>query len=434
MDRLSALDALWLDAETSGPPIAIGSVAVLDGPARSVDEVREHVRARLVLLPRFRQRLSPDPLTLRHAAWVDCEPDLAHHVRARRIGPRRVDLDHAVSAIMEEPLARDRPLWDLQVLRGLDDDRWALVWRMHHAVADGEGASMLLGNLYDLRRSGGPTMTDALRQAPARATRSAGGSSPVGVVTDTAKALPRTARSMLDLAPRTPSPLTGEVSAERAWRSAQVPLADARAAGKALGATVNDIVVTAVTTGFRDLLLGRGAEPERSLRAVVPVSLRTPGDDQADNQVAMISAELPVTAADVAGRLAAVRDSTGRGKASAVPQLLGAFWSLVDRLVPAGVQELVVERATPLSRAFVDTLITNVPGPAFPLFFAGRRAHASYPIIPVDGALRVTVGVVSYDGMLNIGVTTDATNVPDSDVLLSGIRRGFEELQVLAEV
>lgn len=433
MDRLSALDALWLDAEASGPPIAIGSVAVLDGPAMSVDEVREHLRGRLVLLPRFRQRLQPDPLTLRHAAWVDCEPDLDHHVRARRVGPRRLDLDHAVSAIMERPLDRDRPLWDLHVLRGLDDDRWALVWRMHHAVADGEGASMLLGNLYDLRRSGGPTMTEALRQAPARSTADSGGSSPVGIVADTAKALPRTARTMLDLTPRTPSDLTGEVSPERAWRSAQVPLADARSAGKALGATVNDIVVTAVTTGFRDLLLGRGLDPERSLRAVVPVSLRTPGDDHADNQVAMISAELPVSVADVADRLAAVRDSTGRGKSSAVPQLMGAFWSVVDRLVPAGLQERVVERATPLSRAFVDTLITNVPGPAFPLFFAGHRAHASYPIIPVDGALRVTVGVVSYDGMLNLGMTADAANVPDLEVLVAGTRRGFEELQVLAE-
>ena len=385
-------------------------------------------------MPRMQQRLERDPLALRHARWVDRAPDLRHHVWSRRIGPDRADLDAAVSSIMESPLDHGLPLWDLHVLRGLAEERWVLVWRMHHAMADGEGASMLLGHVYDVRRDGGSTMAQLLAHQPARTggTGTDGPHSALESVARTARTLPPTARSVLDLVPLAPTELTGGVSSQRSWTSARIPLADARHAARSLEVTINDIVVTAVTGGFRDLLLGRGRLPGRSLRAVVPVSLRTPGDDRSDNQVSMISAGLPVGEPDLRARLARVHASTSRGKASLVPQLMGAVFGVIDRIVPAGLQEAAVDRMAPLSRLFVDTLVTNVPGPTIPLFFAGHEVRASYPIIPIDSRLRVTVGVVSYAGHLHLGVTADAVHVPDAAVLTAGIRRGFDQLRELA--
>ncbi len=447
MERLSALDALWLEADRAAAPLTIGSVMILDGPGPGVAAIRSLIAERLPRMPRLRQRIEVDPTGLRQRAWVDAAPDLHQHVIAAALSTAPGALDRAVSHILQSPLALDRPLWDLHVLHRRDG-RWVLVWRLHHAMADGEGSAMLLGHLYDLRPDGGPTMTEVLRSAPARNGGTGTGVPAVNpsatdladrlwtqplarlgaLTTSGARALLPTVRSARELAPGLPGPLSGAVSDSRHWRSATVPLDVARRASKALGATVNDIVVTAVTSGFRAWLLATGHQPDHALRAVVPVSMRIPGDEQADNQVAMFVTGLPVGTADPRRRLDQVRAANQDGKASLVPKVMESFWVAVDRVVPAAVQELVVAGSGRLTGAFVDTLITNVPGPAFTLYVAGSRTLASYPIIPIGAHLRITVGVVSYDATLHIGLTTDAEHIPDPDGLIAAIRMGFDEL------
>jgi hypothetical protein len=164
MSRLSSSDAFWMNAEPDGAPFAIGALVVLDGPAPSLAEMRELVTGRLVNAERMRQRLQTDPMRLRHPEWVHADPDMDHHVREVTLPTPGDDtqVEQAVSQILASPMDYDRPLWDLTMLTGLRQDRWAIVSRLHHTVADGHGALMLTGRLIDADPAGTTSLTDAL--------------------------------------------------------------------------------------------------------------------------------------------------------------------------------------------------------------------------------------------------------------------------------
>jgi hypothetical protein len=254
MDRLHALDAAFLELEEPGPPLSVGVAARLDGPCPPVSAVRALVSERLPGMHRLAQRVVSDPTGVRRPAWVDVpDLDLAEHVRAVR-APRG-DLDRVVGLAMEHQLPLDRPLWDLAVVRGLPGDEWALVWRVHHTIADGVGAMILLGHAFDLHPDGGGTLADAVLAAgspvvpragtapiePDGATRrphrSLAGTAVAAVesaVTGLARAvghLPTTAtaaaRAAADAAPRPPADLTGPLSGRRRWVSVTGRVSDA---------------------------------------------------------------------------------------------------------------------------------------------------------------------------------------------------------------
>lgn len=473
-DRLHALDLVWLEMQGQGPPIAIGTVAVAQGTAPSDDEVLAMVADRLDRMPRLHQDLDDRGLGLRRPVWVEAEysnlPAHLHHVDASPYGAHP-GLDDAVGHIMEQQLPPDRPLWDMWVVGGLPD-RWALVWRVHHTIADGVGTMILLGHGFDCAPDGGQTLADAILQGPGTGTGTRGGArvvapgvpdppgapgaagapasghglSPMVVASDVGHrlgqaldalhgAVPHVLPAVTALLPHPPSPLAGPVGPGRVWASADIALTEVRATGRTLGATVNDVVLACVTGGFRELLLHRGEPVEgRVVRNLIPVSLRPPGDDSAQNRISGMLGHLPVGIADPVDRLAAVRAAVAHGRGAGTPALASALVGLVDRTVPAAVQDLAVGAVGRSAPAwFMDTLTTNVPGPQFPVYLCGRHVLAMYPLIPVAGHTCITTGIFSYDGTLNIGVTGDASQAGDIDVLARGISRASAELAELAE-
>lgn len=440
---MRALDAVWLEMEGHGPPIAIGTVAVADGPAPGDDDLLAMLAERLPAMPRLHQEPAPGRVGLRRATWVEAEQlDLTTHLH--RVSPTgrgdRAGLDAVVGGIMETRLPDGRPLWDLWIVDGLEEDRFAVVWRVHHSIADGLGALSLLGGGFDLGPEGGRTLADAVAEAGSAATAARRAAAPqgrLGALRAAARASVAVAGALPGAAvtarPRLPGPLTGPVGPHRRWASVDVPLAEVKAVGRAAGATVNDVVLAAVAGGFRDLLHRRG-QPVRGrvVRNLVPVSVRSGGDAGPDNQVSALFAHLPVGLADPRERLAAVVATAGTLKRARAPVIGSALLGVLDRAAPSRVQDLLVATAGVVGPAwFFDTLTTNVPGPQFPVWFCGRRVHAMYPVIPVAGRTRITTGVFSYDGTLNVGVTGDGDHAGDVRVLADGIRTAVQELSGL---
>jgi diacylglycerol O-acyltransferase len=452
--RLHAIDLVWLEMQGDGPPIAIGTIAVAEGSAPSDAEVLAMVAHRVDRMPRLHQGLTDPGVGLRRPEWVEAEDlNLAahlHRVDASESGALP-GLDAAVGHIMEQALPADQPLWDMWVVEGLED-RWALVWRVHHTIADGVGALLLLGHGFDLEPDGGPTLADAILagsdrqmsadvEAPRTGALGVTGPNPVALANDVGRsvghalgalrgAVPHVIPAVTALIPRPPSPLAGRVGPRRVWVSVDLPLAEIKSTGRALGATVNDVVLACVAGGFRDLLVHRG-EPVsgRVVRNLVPVSMRPPGDDSAQNRISGMLGHLPVGIADPVDRLAEVRAGVAHGREAGTPAFAAALLGLVDRAVPAAVQDVAVGALGRSAPAwFMDTLTTNVPGPQFPVYLCGRHVLAMYPLIPVAGHTCITTGIFSYDGTLNIGVTGDADQAGDVGVLARGISRAAAEL------
>ena len=450
MDRLSSTDASFLDIEQSGPSVAVGAAIEVQGPPPTLAELREFVASRLPTMPRFSERVVSSRTMVRSSKWISCEPDLTHHITRVELDPGST-IDEAVSELMMVPMDRHRPLWDATMLTGHSDEQWTCVFRLHHSIADGQGAVILLGRMIDIAAEGGMTLADAIEAMSFRAEEASDGDVEThswldSVTTRAAKAIdsgfeqagsfistyPDTVRTLMELAPRPPSDLTGMVSSKRRWVSGTYSLADLKVARKAFkGVTINDMVLSSVAVGFRRLLESRGQDPTgRTVRAVMPVSLRK--DMSSNNQVSVLPAPLPVGQIDPVKRMRSIREATEHGKRSKAPLILDRVIKGLELVTPASVADFVVSKAGVGTQLIGETLVTNVPGPFVPLYFMGSQILGSLPIIPIEGSMRIIVGVTSYCGDLNIGVTGDGLYAPDVDVLLAGILAGFDELVTLA--
>jgi diacylglycerol O-acyltransferase len=445
MDRLSSMDAAFLDIETSGPSVAVGAVLVVGGDAPTLAEVKSFVLARLPKMPRFHQRVQASRTKVNRAKWVSVDPDLDHHIKEVVLPPGG-SYDSVVSDLMEVPMDRDRPLWDATLVTGYAPDEWALIVRLHHSIADGQGALILLGELIDLSEDGSLKLADGIKLMMAPKERAEVQIEPDHKLDEiTTKAIqalekgfeglgnfistyPDTVRSLLALAPRRPSDLTGAVSAKRRWVGGTYSLTDVKQARRAFkGVTINDMVLASVAYGFGRLLESRGIDPDgRTLRAVMPVSLRK--DMASNNQVSILPAPLPIGNMDPMKRMRAIRDSTKHSKRSMFPVISDELLKVTEKVTPAPVQEFVMSNVSGLTGYFSETLITNVKGPMVPLYVMGRKAKRSVPIIPIEGSMRIIVGITSYMDDLNIGVTGDGEYAADVDVLVAGIQAGFDEL------
>jgi diacylglycerol O-acyltransferase len=440
MTRLHALDALWLELEHGGPPLAMGLVTVLDGPAPPVSQVRAMVAERIHAAPSL-SRVAVTETGMRRPEWREgVSPDLSHHVTSRRIGAGDAAVERFVSGLMEQPMALDRPLWDLTVLRGHAKQQWALVWRLHHAVADGLGARAAIGPFFDLDAEGKTPLSAAMAAIAATAGgRSSGKALPgavrdavdgiAGRLADVARHLPTAARVVSDVTPKPPGSLTGEISTRRRWVHGTTDLSSVRAAAHRSGCTVNDVVLAGVAIGFRRLLESRG-EPtsDRTVRCAMPVSLRSAADDDTNNQISLAWVDLPLGDVSARERVRTIAAETSLQKHTRTPLLGAALLSLTDHLVPATVQDVVVAHGDWIPEWFAETVVTNVPGAPFPLYFMGRRVAHSHPVIPVDGHLRITVGVYSHEDTLGFGISGDGVHAADVDVLMAGIIEGLREL------
>jgi diacylglycerol O-acyltransferase len=451
VQRLSALDTTFLHVEDDVSHMHLGSVGLFEGPPPAHEDLLAVIEAKLHLAPRYRQRVRFIPFGAGRPVWVD-DPHfhLDYHVRRTALpapgGAEQLRL--LVGRVMSQQLDRARPLWELWVVEGVADGRWALISKLHHSMVDGVSASSLITALMDPVRDAPLPTARPWRPAPEpggaalvagalaeRATRplhrlSAGARAlrdPVASAAYGAAALQGLA-AYAGLARRPPAtPLNGAICPRRRWDWARARLGEVKEIRDAFGGTVNDVVLAAISQGFRELLEHRGAPTTSPLRTLVPVSVRPPGDDGADNQVSAIFAELPVGIADPVERLHAVSAQLRHLKDRHEP-VAGEVLTSLTGFAPEVLLALAARVATRTPQHNVNTVTTNVPGPQFPLYLAGRRMLEAFPYVPLGGHVRIGVAIYSYDGALAFGVTGDADVASDIDVLCRGIEHGMEAL------
>lgn len=456
VEVMSPLDSAFLRLEDRHTSLHIASVAIFDGPPPSYAEVHAAYTSKLHLVPRYRQRVREVPFRLGRPVWVD-DPhfSLRYHLRHTAL-PRpgsESQLRDLVGRLMSQQLDRGKPLWETWVVEGLEGDRWAVVSKIHHCMVDGIAGTDLMSLVLDAD-AGAPvdaTPPPPLRPEPgaARLLLSAAAAVPgpravagavrgaLGHPSRTAGQAVVVARGALSYArlarPAAASSLSGPLTPHRRWGWTSCTLDEVRTVRRALGGTVNDVVLTAVTRGFRELLLSRGeAADAHAVRTLVPVSVRhDDGRGAFDNRVSAMVAELPVGVADPVARLAAVREEMGRLKASGEPEL-GELLTSAAVLAPAPLLSMGLTGAFRVPHRHLVTVTTNVPGPQRPLHLCGRRMREYYPYVPIADRVRVGVAVTSYDGVLGFGVTADEDSTPDLQVVLDAIRTELDDLVALA--
>jgi diacylglycerol O-acyltransferase / wax synthase len=453
MQTMSPLDASFLHVEDDVTHMHIGSVGIFEGPAPGPGEVQAAIAARLPLVPRYRQKVRFVPLALGRPVWVD-DPhfNLAYHVRRTALPAPGGDqeLRNLVGRVMSQQLDRAKPLWELWVAEGLDDGRWALISKTHHCMVDGVSATDLLSVILSDERDSSAVSSDPWTPAPepnsaelvgrSLARRAASPYEAARTALAAARGPRRAARQAAVVArglanlrpllnPNPGSSLNGPIGPHRRWDWARARLSEVKQIRALHGGTVNDVVLAAITHGFRELLLSRHESVhERVIRSLVPVSVRTEDERGTyNNKVSAMFAELPVEIEDPVLRLRAVheqmQDLKHSGQAVAAERL-----TALSGFAPAMLLSLAGRVGTRLPQASINTVTTNVPGPQHPLYVCGRRMLEAFPFVPLGGWVRVGVAIFSYDGGINFGVTGDYDTAPDIGVLCRGIEEGVAEL------
>jgi diacylglycerol O-acyltransferase len=450
MDWMSPMDASFLHIEGPMNPMHIGGVSIFEGPAPPFEQLEEMVEGKLGLVPRYRQKVRFVPLGLGRPVWVD-DPhfNLSYHLRHSALPPPGNDeqLRRTAARIFAQRLDRGKPLWEIWMIEGLAESRWALLSKVHHCMVDGVSATDLMSIMFggDAPANGGSwepepepsgaelvvrTLTrrtfdpsEQLRtvRAAARAPREA-----LGQARDLVRGMASGARV---LRPLGGSSLVGPVGPHRTWSWAQVRLSDVKAVRSTLGGTVNDAVLAIVSGGLRDLLEARGESvTDRTVRALVPVSVRRPGERGVyNNRVSAMFAELPVGIADPGERLGVLRTQMD-GLKQSKQAVAGDVLTSLSGFAPPMLLALGARLAARSPTLGLQTGVTNVPGPQQPLYTLGRRLLESYPYVPVIGKVRISIAIFSYDGGLYFGVTGDYDSSSDIDVLTTGVERSIAEL------
>ena len=454
LQRLGSLDGVFLAVENDCNPMAIGSVAFFEGPPPSLEQLQSFLSSRLSLVPRCRQRLRNGVGSLARPVWIDdVHFDLSQHVHEVSFSNGEFrSFDELVADMVASRLDRNRPLWNVRLITGLEDGRWAIVTQIHHCMVDGIAGSDLLGAVL----TGEPSELDIepITWSPQPEPTSIAiiwftictalrtwGTRLFGVTRLLAHPL-RTARNIRHVAsgakrlwyrqPHQSTSLVGPIGTTRSWRHLDVSLADVRSIQQSLGGTINDVVITAVTNGFRELLLARGETTKRSITAMVPVSLRLSTEQGAmGNRVANVHARLPIDESDSRQLLEMMRSQLNELKNSHEVDATGLLMHIGEYL-----PRFVADRMTTAvfhRQSIVETVITNVPGPHSSLFLGPHRMIAAYPVAPIGGLVRTTIAIWSYADRLAVGISADRNSVPDIDLLSAGIQRGFDNLLALVD-
>jgi WS/DGAT/MGAT family acyltransferase len=460
MDRLGPLDALFVDAEDQDPhtSMAIASIAVFEGPPPTHEEFLAFLAGRLPRVPRYRQKLQTVPFRLGRPVWVD-DPhfELGYHVRRTALpapgGDRQ--LAELMARVMSQRLDRDHPLWEYWVIEGLGEGRWALISKVHHCMVDGVSGTDLYRVIFDFSPEPSPaTIDDRVLSAepsplelaaaavlddivlPFREALavSSAASHPGGAIRQAADAVRGFVEAAPAAWPATRSSLNGPIGKERRFTWVRASLDDVKLIKRELGGTVNDVVLAAISGGFRALLLARGEQPEAHMvRSLVPVSVRAPGEESVyGNQVSAILADLPVHIADPAERLAAVQAGLQALKAGK-EAMAGESLVRLGRYSLYSLTSWGVRLAFGLPQREIVTVTTNVPGPQQPLYAMGRRLVEIIPYVPIATTLRTGIAIFTYCGTVTFGITGDFAASPDLDVLAGGIESGLSELLAAAK-
>jgi diacylglycerol O-acyltransferase / wax synthase len=456
-DRLTPLDASFLHLEDASAPMHVAAALVFEGPVPRYEELLDHMAARLHLVPRYRHRLAEVPLGQGRPLWVDDERfDLRFHVRATalpRPGTER-ELQVLAGRVFSQPLRRDRPLWETWLVEGLEGGRFALLSKTHHAVVDGISGLDVLAVLFAPEGDtdgAADAWTPQPAPSPARRLAEALAGRAVGVrevarplldvvghprrlverATQTAAGVAAFAQAGLRPAPRSPYNAR-MIGPDRRFTWVRASLDEIKAVKNELGGTVNDVALTVVARALRSHLLRRGEEVDGlELKAFVPVSLRS--DDERTGQGNLVSgmvALLPVGSPDAVTCLRTIHDHIEGTKRSG--QTSGAV-TLTD-LTAFPPPAVVAQAAKAITRQrFINLVITNVPGPQFPLYMAGRELLDIFPMVPLGRNLGLGIAIASYNGTMNFGLVGDFQLLHDLDDLAGDIEAALDELRGAAQ-
>jgi diacylglycerol O-acyltransferase / wax synthase len=456
LDRLTPVDASFLHQETPVAHMHIGGVTIVEGPPPSVDEFLEQLRTRLHLVPRYRQKLAHTALDSGRPVWID-DPsfNLEYHIRHTALpAPGSWEqLQDLTARIFSQQLDRTKPLWEMWLIEGLEDDRFALITKTHHSLIDGIAGVDLATVLFDLSPDPPPIAhsgrawqphdepgTAALLAAGALGALRTGAKLADGAI----EALTHPERALTSLRegaegvgeliwaalnPAPETPLNVPIGPHRRFIGVKMRLADFKTVKNTFGGTVNDVVLAVVAGALRSFMIARGRRTEGlELRALVPVSVRTAGHEKGGNRIVVMRGPLPVYISDPLNRLRFVSQAMAGLKQS--KQALGAE-------MIAGAQNFapptILAQASRLnfSTRLFNLIVTNVPGPQFPLYVLGREMLSAIPVafLPQNHAL--AIAIMSYHGELNFGLLGDFDALPDIDAIGEHIE---EELQTLVSL
>jgi diacylglycerol O-acyltransferase / wax synthase len=463
-DRLSAVDASFLHQEGADSHMHVGAVTIVEGPPPPFEELLDALRSRLHLVPRYRQKLAFPRFESGRPLWVD-DPsfNLEYHVRQSALPDpgSEEQLRNLTARIFSQRLDRSRPLWEMWLIENLEPAaggaaRFALISKTHHALIDGISGVDLATVIFDLSPvppepphpdeawspHPEPSTAEVLASGALSAVRRGLGlaTRAVGVVAKpgaAAAALGEAAEGVGEIVwaglnPAPPTPLNVPIGPHRRYVSVAAELRDFKLVKDVFGGTVNDVVLTVVSGALREWLRARGTRTEGlELRALVPVSIRTPAEQGTlGNRIAVMRGPLPVYIEDPIARLRTVKQSMDGLKES--KQAVGAE-------VLAGVQSFapptVLAQASRLnfSTRLFNLIVTNVPGPQFPIYVRGREMQSIFPVafLPQNHAL--AVAIMSYNGGMNFGLLGDYDALPDIQDIADGIEVALAELVALAK-
>ena len=463
-ERLSFLDSSFLAMESRDTHFHVAGMLLFEAaPLRRGDggidvaRIARFIESRLHLVPRYRQRLALVPFE-RHPVWVDDEHfDIDYHIRHSSL-PKPGTFDQLkllMGRLCSQQLDRSKPLWEVNVIEGLEDDRFAMITKIHHSMIDGISGVDLMAVLLNLAPTSeipdaprfeprpAPSGSElVIRETARRAGRAVAALRSVQTLSEDVQSIAlegaRRVRAMRNslgsgwLTAATKTPLNGAIGPNRRFETLKVSLDEVKEIKNTLGGTVNDVILAIVAGGVRKFLVdGRGFDVTGiDFRVMAPVSVRSPSQKGTfGNQVAMWLASLPVAESDPTARLAAVAAETENLKRT--DQALGAA-SLVQ--MSSGAPSTLVSLASRLAtgaRPFNMT-VTNVPGPQFPFYLLESRLLDQYPLVPLWNGHGVGIALFSYNGDVSWGFNADYDVMNDLDVFVTAIRASFDELLAVA--
>jgi WS/DGAT/MGAT family acyltransferase len=452
-DRLSAIDASFLHQEKQASHMHVGALVIFEGPAPTHDEFVAHIESRMDLVPRYRQKLAFPRFEMGRPFWVD-DPsfNIDYHVRHTALPRPGSDdqLRQLAGRIFSQRLDRSKPLWEVWLIQGFEGGKFALISKTHHALVDGVAGVDIATVLFDLQPVP-PEVGDRKQWVPSPAPSDADliaegikglvrtpvslAGRAVGAVTSPGRSLEQAREAAEGLGevlwagmnPAPDVPLNVPIGPHRRVRWVQSRLSDFKEIKDALGGTVNDAVLAVVAGALGRWLRTRGVRTEGlELRALVPVSIRAKDERGAlGNRIAAMRGPLPVYVEDPVERLHQVQESMGNLKQS--KQALGAevIAGLTDFAPPTLLAQ--ASRLNFSTRLF-NLIVTNVPGPQFPLYLLGREMLEIVPIafLPENHAL--AVAIMSYNGKVDFGLLGDYDAMTDIEEFGSMLEESLAEL------
>lgn len=464
MQRLTGLDATFLYLETPANHMHVGSLAIFDPSTvpegYEYEKVVDLVRDRLPLLPPFRRRLKEIPFQLNHPVWVE-DPGFDIHNHMRRMAVPApggmAEIAELAADFMGRQLDRNKPLWEMWVVEGLEDGNIAVLTKTHHAAIDGVSGAELTVNLLDLQPEPAPSPPDewkpdrvpsdfelvgfalaSLARQPVRA----------------AKTARRTAEALWGLRQRNrhpdvsppPAPFSAprtsintSITARRSLGYLQVDLEEVKRIKGALGGTVNDVVLAACGRGLRNYFEAKGETLDGPLVAMVPISVR--GEDEQGamgNKVGAMMVSLADDRKECVDQLRAISDGTKHAKdqeKAIDAATLASDWTEFAAPSVAALAARLASRTRVFDRVrpMFNVTISNVPGPPFPLYSAGARMTAMYPMGPITDGTGLNITVMSYMGQMFFGLLACKDTIPDVERIVDGLDEALKELSKAAD-